>query len=142
MLVPTSYPKVGLWKEDTLKKRTVGRSPIPGLICSYLLVVKKGHQVLCTSCRVQENGCQCRNEKECTWPAEVSHALSVPQGRELEGEGESLVGAIVVVARVSSAGAVLNLIFLLLTYFGFYLDPPKQLIHSMLSDLCFCHKET
>ena len=113
MLVPTLSPKVGLWKEDTSKKRAVGRSSVPGLICSYLLAVKKDHQVLCTSCRVQENGCQCRNGKECTWPPEVPHTLSISQGRELEGEGESLVGAVAVVASGSLTGAVLNLIFLL-----------------------------
>lgn len=64
---------------------------------------------------VQKNGCQCRNGKECTWPAGVPHALSIPQGRELEGEGESLVGAVAVVTRGNSTGAALNLISLLPT---------------------------
>lgn len=115
MLVPILSPKVGLWKEDTPKKRAVGRSHIPGLIRSYLPAVKKGHQVLCTSWWVQENGSQCRNGKECTWPADVPHALSIHQGRELEGEGESLVGAVAVVTRGSSTGPVSNLISFLPT---------------------------
>lgn len=45
-----------------------------------------------------------------------------PQGRELEREGEHHWGCFK--PHLSPF------------YFGFYLDPPKQLIHSMLSGLC------
>lgn len=98
MLVPTLSPKVGV-RRDAPKKRAVGRSPIPGLICSYLPAEKKGHQVLCTSRRVQENGCQCGNGKECTGPTGVPHVLRAGSWKE----------------KGSITGAVLNLTFLLST---------------------------